>query len=390
MIETMLHARAFCLQARDSLAAARQLLNGFCGDIEHHGQPRMLWIHGALPTDHVLLLQRLSRRCPRAWVMSSEPSTFQGAQVLLAVALWADDARLGIGVGQGLQVSPERAVKSAWEKAHPKLSSDSIIALTSPHVSPGFTSGEGLAAPHVWTMCVQGDGVSSSGPYEPRPRYLDGMPTSDAVALAIVDTSTLGVSPRSLSPSESTPQVAPPGEAVLHSSASCLEFRLWPWDSGRKHRDQAPADGAEAVCIQLPITTLVPSGAADVTNLKVLVVEDDPITCRLVRRMLEQRGVACDVARDGHQGLEAAVRIAYDAIISDCRLPGIDGLSLARTLRASAGHNATTPIFAMTANVPAIHRQECLDAGMDEVFGKPIDGEALANALAFWSLKLPQ
>ena len=52
--------------------------------------------------------------------------------------------------------------------------------------------------------------------------------------------------------------------------------------------------------------------------------------------------------------------------------------------------HATTPVFAMTANTPALERQACLDAGMQEVFGKPVEVESLTNALAFWSLKPPQ
>lgn len=113
----------------------------------------------------------------------------------------------------------------------------------------------------------------------------------------------------------------------------------------------------------------------------VLVVEDDPINRRLVGRLLERRGVPYEVAEDGGEAVARASERRYGLVLMDCRMPVLDGLEATRRIRRGET-NADTPIVALTANVVAIERQRCLDAGMTEVLGKPVRSKTLYEVIA--------
>lgn len=107
-------------------------------------------------------------------------------------------------------------------------------------------------------------------------------------------------------------------------------------------------------------------------GLQVLVVEDNATNRLIVTRLLEHMGAEVSTAVDGYEGVEAAASRAFDLILMDIQMPGIDGLEAARRIRALGGATAQTPIVALTANVLSHQRHAYLDAGMDGVVGKPI------------------
>ena len=113
------------------------------------------------------------------------------------------------------------------------------------------------------------------------------------------------------------------------------------------------------------------------SGLKVLVVEDNPTNQLVARRILEQLGASVSVADDGASGVEAARGGAFDLILMDVQMPGMDGLEAARRIRALPGPAARAPIIALTANVMAHQRASYRAAGMDGVAAKPIAPAAL-------------
>ena len=116
--------------------------------------------------------------------------------------------------------------------------------------------------------------------------------------------------------------------------------------------------------------------------MKVLVIEDDIQTAAFIRKGLEEAGHVVDVAGTGRDGLFLAAGELYEIIITDRRLPGLDGLSIVKTIR---GAGIKTPVLFVTTMTGVGDRIEGLEAGADDYLIKPFAfGELLArvNALA--------
>jgi two-component system OmpR family response regulator len=110
--------------------------------------------------------------------------------------------------------------------------------------------------------------------------------------------------------------------------------------------------------------------------MRVLVVDDEPKMAALVARALREEGHAADVARTGDDALWMAKAAPYDAIVLDVMLPGIDGLTALRRLRAD---EVWTPVLLLTARDAVGDRVGGLDAGADDYLTKPL---SLAELLA--------
>jgi DNA-binding response OmpR family regulator len=116
--------------------------------------------------------------------------------------------------------------------------------------------------------------------------------------------------------------------------------------------------------------------------MRILVVEDESKVASLVRRALEEEGHSVQVALDGEEGLNLALTTQPDLIILDWLLPGRDGLTICRAIRASGSH---TPILMLTARDAIEHRVAGLDSGADDYLTKPFAlGELLARVRALF------
>lgn len=108
--------------------------------------------------------------------------------------------------------------------------------------------------------------------------------------------------------------------------------------------------------------------------MRVLVVEDDRKTAAFIRRALTAAGHAVDVLCNGDDALAAIGVTAYDVVVLDIMLPGRDGLSVVRQLRA---HGNATPVLLLSARGAVDERVEGLDAGADDYLPKPFALEEL-------------
>jgi diguanylate cyclase (GGDEF)-like protein len=118
-----------------------------------------------------------------------------------------------------------------------------------------------------------------------------------------------------------------------------------------------------------------------VSDLRVLVVDDDAVTRRILQVSVTRLGHACLLAKDGNEGWQIAEREVVDAIISDWTMPGLDGLELCRRVRAQRTTGYTYFIL-LTANDARQHFLEGLNAGADDYLRKPPDPEELQVRLA--------
>ncbi len=103
--------------------------------------------------------------------------------------------------------------------------------------------------------------------------------------------------------------------------------------------------------------------------MRILVVEDEPRLLRNLGRALREEGYAVDSADNGPDGLAKALDVAYDAVVLDVMLPGMDGWHVLRRLREKRG----TAVLMLTARDAVDDRVRGLDAGADDHLGKPFE-----------------
>ena len=112
--------------------------------------------------------------------------------------------------------------------------------------------------------------------------------------------------------------------------------------------------------------------------MRVLVVEDEKRLAATLKRGLSSEGFAVDVALDGTQGLWLAREHAYDAVVLDIMLPGINGYKICGTMREEGNW---TPILMLTAKDGEYDEAEALDTGADDFLSKPFSFVVLVARL---------
>ncbi|HEV7791561.1 MAG TPA: response regulator transcription factor [Pseudonocardia sp.] len=112
--------------------------------------------------------------------------------------------------------------------------------------------------------------------------------------------------------------------------------------------------------------------------MRVLIVEDEPRMAALLRRGLAEDGYAVDIANTGTDALWQATEFAYDAVVLDVMLPGLDGMEVCRQLR---DRGRWMPVLMLTARDAVDDRIRGLDAGADDYLTKPFSFGELAARL---------
>jgi two-component system, OmpR family, response regulator len=111
--------------------------------------------------------------------------------------------------------------------------------------------------------------------------------------------------------------------------------------------------------------------------MRLLVVEDEADLLASLARALREEGYAVDTAEDGEEGLYKAESWAYDAIVLDVMLPGLDGWQVLDRLRRTK----KTPVLMLTARDAPQDRVRGLDTGADDYLVKPFDLDELLARL---------
>jgi signal transduction histidine kinase/CheY-like chemotaxis protein len=141
---------------------------------------------------------------------------------------------------------------------------------------------------------------------------------------------------------------------------------------------------------------LAPHSAARISaaEAKVLVVDDHPVNQLLLTKLLLKFGfVNIDSAENGAEALVAVSKSPYDMVLMDGQMPVMDGYEATRRIRAQEQANPSPKhqlIVAMTANAMPQDVEDCLAAGMDDYFSKPIDPLKLEHFLSRWFISNAQ
>jgi signal transduction histidine kinase/CheY-like chemotaxis protein len=118
--------------------------------------------------------------------------------------------------------------------------------------------------------------------------------------------------------------------------------------------------------------------APELSGMRVLLAEDNPVNALIARTILARAGAVVDAVNDGDEAVAAARAAPYDLVILDLRMPRLDGLEAARRLRADGGASAGAALIALTADAGESDRRRALEAGMDDFLTKPIEPARLA------------
>lgn len=170
------------------------------------------------------------------------------------------------------------------------------------------------------------------------------------------------------------------GFLVKPVRARSLQVRLDPVERLQHAAETGPADDVSA--------------EQPVSGLRVLVAEDNEINALLLTRTLERLGCIAVWARDGGEAVRLAEEArsgrsqGFDLALLDVRMPVLDGLAVARRIRAAemAQGLARLPIVAVSANTAEEDRRQALAAGMDDCLAKPLSREQLRG----WIERLSQ
>lgn len=112
----------------------------------------------------------------------------------------------------------------------------------------------------------------------------------------------------------------------------------------------------------------------------VLVVEDNPVSQALVKKILEKNGCKVEIAVSGEDALLAVNRSIFSVILMDISLPGIDGFETTKLLKENK-HSENVPIIALSAHSNTEMKINASEAGMAGFISKPVDTNSLLRTI---------
>ncbi len=121
--------------------------------------------------------------------------------------------------------------------------------------------------------------------------------------------------------------------------------------------------------------------ATEVSPLRVLLAEDNPVNQKVALRMLEKLGLEVELAHNGMEAVRATERTQFDVILMDVMMPELDGIEATKRIIESHPAERRPRIVALTANAMRGDRERCLKAGMDDYLVKPLRVDQLNKVL---------
>jgi two-component system, sensor histidine kinase and response regulator len=121
----------------------------------------------------------------------------------------------------------------------------------------------------------------------------------------------------------------------------------------------------------------------ELTALRVVVAEDNPINAKVITAVLRQLGITPELAEDGLALLERMTAQPFDLVLTDISMPRLDGYEATLKIRGGEAGDAhrSVPVIAVTALASADCRETCRDVGMNGLLTKPIAKDRVRDAI---------
>jgi signal transduction histidine kinase/CheY-like chemotaxis protein len=133
----------------------------------------------------------------------------------------------------------------------------------------------------------------------------------------------------------------------------------------------------------------IQDNSADIKDLRILVVEDNPINSLLLKKIFQKWDNIPDFAKDGIEALERFKTNNYDLILMDVHMPLLDGYETSRRIRSLPDiKKSSVPIIALTASVSINLKEKIREAGMDDYLSKPYNTKELLAKLIEYKNKI--
>ncbi len=118
----------------------------------------------------------------------------------------------------------------------------------------------------------------------------------------------------------------------------------------------------------------------------ILVVEDNPLNQKLIKKQMKHIGYSCDIANNGEEGIAQWQQNSYNLILTDCHMPLVDGYDMTKNIRAQEKQKQLKPIpiIAITGAAMSGDAQHCFDSGMNDFISKPMQMSDLKEVLKKW------
>ena len=121
---------------------------------------------------------------------------------------------------------------------------------------------------------------------------------------------------------------------------------------------------------------------------KALVIDDEPLVCRSVKKILAIEEIDTDIATSGREGLVMARNSKYDMLLVDVKMPEMNGYEASKSIRKIEKERndlEKTIIIAMTAHVSQKYIDKCFENNMDDYITKPLKRKDLFSILLKWA-----
>ena len=125
----------------------------------------------------------------------------------------------------------------------------------------------------------------------------------------------------------------------------------------------------------------LPEPAATLRSLRVLTVDDHPVSQQLLKMLLEIAGHNVQQVSDGDSAIKRLQEEPFDLVLMDVQMPGMDGPTATRLVRTMEGPNRTVPIVAVTADTDQIEHERYRASGMTDCIAKPIEAAILFETI---------